>query len=212
MRRKNLYYIFACILLVLTIIFTGTFENTQRKISLSRPLSELPEAVGGYSGENVYPNEKIAKLNSADNWIVREYNRQDKDDSMLVFVGYWEHQNEKKVIFSPRYITGAQYAFKQKTISNKQNDRFVFNSFVLDNNQQKELVYYCFLMDGKVIPDDYKLRFLRMVNSLFYRKNNAGLLRVSTPITSDFPVEAAEPYIEDFIKDFLPIVREYLPK
>jgi EpsI family protein len=212
MRRKNLYYIFACILLVLTIIFTGTFENTQRKIALSRPLSELPEAVGGYSGENVYPNEKIAKLNSADNWILREYNRQDKDDSMLVFVGYWEHQNEKKVIFSPRYITGAQYAFKQKKISNKQNDRFVFNSFVLDNNQQKELVYYCFLMDGKVIPDDYKLRFLRMVNSLFYRKNNAGLLRVSMPISSNFPVEAAEPYIEDFIKDFLPIVKEYLPK
>jgi len=212
MRRKNLYYIFACILLVLTIIFTGTFENTQRKIALSRPLSELPEAVGGYSGENVYPNEKIAKLNSADNWILREYKRLDKDDSMLVFVGYWEHQNEKKVIFSPRYITGAQYAFKQKKISNKQNDRFVFNSFVLDNNQQKELVYYCFLMDGKVIPDDYKLRFLRMVNSLFYRKNNAGLLRVSMPISSNFPVEAAEPYIEDFIKDFLPIVKEYLPR
>jgi len=212
MRRKNLYYIFACILLVLSIIFTGTFENIQRKIALSTPLSALPEKVNGFVGENVYPKEELAKLNSADNWIVREYKRQDKDSSILVYVGYWEHQNEKKVIFSPRYITGAQYAFRQKAVSDKKHDRFVFNSFVLDNNQQKELVYYCFLMDGKVIPDDYKLRFLRMVNSLFYRKNNAALVRVSMPITSDFSVEVAEPYIEDFLKDFLPIVKGYLPK
>jgi len=212
MRRNNLYYILACILLVLSIVFTGTFENIQRKIALSLPLSELPEKVEGFIGENVYPKEELAKLNSADNWIVREYKRQDKDNSILVFVGYWEHQNEKKVIFSPRYITGAQYFFRQKTINSKKDGTFIFNSFVLDNNQQKELVYYCFLMDGKVIPDDYKFRFLRMINSLLYRKNNAALLRVSVPVTSEFPVEAAESYIEDFLKDFLPIVKEYLPK
>jgi len=35
---------------------------------------------------------------------------------------------------------------------------------------------------------------------------------VSVPITSEFPVEAAEPYIEDFIKEFLPIVKEFLPR
>lgn len=212
MQRNNLYYIFACILLILSIIFAGTFENIQRKIALSLPLSELPEKVVGFVGENVYPKEELAKLQSADDWIVREYKRQDKDEPMLVFVGYWENQNENKVIFSPRYIIGAQYAFRQKAVSNEKNDRVVFNSFVLDNNQQKSLVYYCFLMNGRVIPDDYKLRFLRMVNSLFYRKNNAALLRVSMPITSDFPVEMAEPYIEDFLKDFLPIVKEYLPK
>ena len=212
MRRNNLYYIFACILLILSIIFTGTFENIQRKIALSLPLSELPEKVDGFVGENVYPKDELAKLQSADSWIVREYQRQDKDNPILVYVGYWERQNERKVIFSPRYITGAQYFFKQKTISNKQNNRFVFNSFVLDNNQKKELVYYCFLMDGKIIPDDYQFRFKRMVNSLLYRRNNAALLRVSAPITSNFPVEAAEAYIEDFLKDFLPIVKGYLPK
>lgn len=212
MRRNNLYYILACILLVLSIIFTGTLENIQRKIALSLPLSELPEEVAGFTGENVYPKEEIAKHNSADNWILREYKTRDGKLSMLVFVGYWEYQNEKKVIFSPRYITGAQYFFKQKTILNKQNDTFTLNSFVHDNNQQKELVYYCFLMDGKVIPDDYKFRFLRMINSLLYRKNNAALLMVSVPVTSDFPVEAAELYIEDFIKAFLPILNDYLPR
>jgi hypothetical protein len=51
-----------------------------------------------------------------------------------------------------------------------------------------------------------------MINSLFYKRNNAALLRVSVPITSDFPIEAAETYIEDFIKEFLPIVKGYLPK
>jgi len=211
MRRNNIYYIIACIFLVLSIIYTRT-NNIQLKIPLSLPLQYLPNDLEDFSSENVYQNEEITKYHSADDWILRSYKKRDGDISMLVFVGYWGNQHEEKLIVSPRYLLGAQYFFKKKTIISRQNDTFILNSFVYDNNQQKELIYYCFFMDGKVVPDDYKFRFLRMINSLFYKRNNAALLRVSVPITSDFPIEMAEPYIEDFLKDFLPIVKEYLPK
>jgi EpsI family protein len=92
------------------------------------------------------------------------------------------------------------------------NHRVEFKEYLNERGEEKELVYYCYIVDGKVIPDEYRFRFLKAVNSLLYRRNNAALLRVSVPITSDFPIEMAEPYIEDFLKDFLPIVKEYLPK
>jgi len=211
MRRNNLYYLIACIFLVLAIVYVKA-QGSQLSNPLLMSFEKLPLELREFTGENIYLPKEIAKYDSADDWILREYRAKNNDMPMQVFVGYWGYQDEQKIIKSPRYTEGAQYFFKQKTILNKQNDTFVFNSFVHDNNQQKELVYYCFLMDGKVIPDDYQFRFKRMINSLLYRKNNAALLRVSVPVTSNFPVEAAEPYIEDFIKDFLPIVKEYLPK
>jgi EpsI family protein len=211
MRRNNLYYIIVCILLVLTIAYVKA-QGSQLKIPLLMPLENLPEELKEFLGENIYLHEEIDKYDSADDWIFRAYKRRDEDISIFVFVGYWKNQNENKLIVSPRYVSGAQSFIKKKTITNRLNDTFVLNEFLTDNKQQKELIYYCFFMDGKVIPDDYKFRFLRMINSLFYRKNNAALLRVSVPITSDFPVEAAELYIEDFLKEFMPIVKEYLPR
>lgn len=211
MRRNNFYYLIACIFLVLAIVYVKA-QGSQQRIPLPMSFENLPLELREFTGENIYLPKEIAKYDSADNRILREYRERNNDIPMQVFVGYWGYQDEQKIITSPRYTEGAQYFVKQKPIISRQNDTFILNSFVNDNNQQKELIYYCFFTDGKVIPDDYKFRFLRMVNSLLYRKNNAALLRVSVPVTSDFPVEVAEPYIEDFIKDFLPIVKEYLPK
>jgi EpsI family protein len=172
----------------------------------------MPLELEDYTSQNIYLSRETTQYGSADDWILREYKAKHNDLPMLVFAGYWANQDEQKTIKSPRYMEGAQYSVKDKTITSRENEIFTVNSFVHDNNQQKELVYYCFLMDGKVIPDDYHFRLLRMISKLLYGKNNAALLRVSTPITPDFPVEMAEPYIEDFLKDFLPIVKEYLPR
>ena len=211
MRRDNLYYIIACIFLVLTIAYVKT-QGSQLKIPLPMSFENLPLEFEEFAGENIYRYEEIAKYESADNWILREYKKNSDDISMLVFIGYWENQNENKLIVSPRYVSGAQTFVREKTIEDKHNNKSVLNEFLTDGKKGKEVIYYCFFMDGKGIPDDYQFRFKRMVNSLLYRRNNAALLRVSTPITNDFPVEDAELYIEDFLKDFLPIVKEFLPR
>jgi len=211
MRRDNFYYIIACIFLVLTIAYVKA-HGSQLKIPLLMAFENLPLQLDEFSGNNIYLYDEIAKYESADNWILRSYTGSKQDIAILVFVGYWENQNENKLIVSPRYVSGAQSFLKKKTMKNSHNNDLVLNEFLMDGKQGKELIYYCFFMDGKVIPDDYQFRFKRMVNSLLYRRNNAALLRVSTPITNDFPVEDAELYIEDFLKDFLPIVKEFLPR
>ena len=211
MKRNSLYYLIACIVLVLAIVYVKG-QGSQQNIALVTSFEKMPLELYEYTGQNIYLPHENAPYGSADDWILREYKAKNNDLPMLVFAGYWAFQDEQKTIKSPRYMEGAQYSVKNKTIASRDNETYTVNSFVHDNNQQKELVYYCFLMDGKVIPDDYHFRLLRMISKLLYGKNNAALLRVSTPITPDFPVEAAEPYIEDFIRDFLPIVKEYLPR
>lgn len=210
MRKINLYYIIACTVLILSLVYVKT-HSAELKIPLLMPLENLPKELKEFVGENIYLHEEIDKYDSADDWILRAYKRRDEDKLILVFVGYWENQNENKLIVSPRYVSGSQSFIKKKTITNRLNDTFVLNEFLTDNKQQKELIYYCFFMDGKVIPDDYEFRFLRMVNSLLYRRNNAALLRVSAPVTSEFTIERAESHLEAFMQEFLPVLKDYLP-
>jgi EpsI family protein len=183
-------------------------------IDIPRELEQIPDEVGKYiQSDSIQPFGDIYNP-TADNSILREYLKNGEYRPIYIYVGYWGSQDEQKKIRSPRYTTEkwGYYWIKTKTLMIGDNDKIQLIELLNERGNEKELVYYAYIIDGKVVPDEYRYRFLKAVNSLLYRKNNAALLRVSTPITSDFPVEVADSYIEDFLRDFLPIVKEYLPK
>ena len=78
-----------------------------------------------------------------------------------------------------------------------------------ENGRDKELTYYCYVIDGRFIADELQYRMTRMMTSLLHGRNNAGLVRISVPVTEDFTLEQAEAYAESFLREFMPIVREH---
>jgi EpsI family protein len=213
MRKTFPFFILACAILILASVYTKWLIK-EVSIPLMQPLDQVPKENGKFMGENVSSTSQEFNYNSSDSQISRMYTEKGKTSTINVFLGYWESEKETKRISSPRYTKEGwgYYWTKTKTITTGENNKIQLKEFLNERGEEKELVYYAYIIDGKVVPDEYRFRFLKAVNSLLYRKNNAALLRVSTPITSDFPVEVAEPYIEDFLKEFLPIVKEFLPR
>ncbi len=213
MRKSLSFFILACVILILASFYTKWLIKEVR-IPLMQPLTQMPVEFGDFIGENVATFFQDSNYNSSDIRILRNYKKKGENTPLTVFAGYWETEDEIRRIRSPRYTTEGwgYYWSRTRTLMTGSNDKIQFKEFLNERVDEKELIYYCYIVDGKVVPDEYRFRFLKAVNSVLYRKNNAALLRVSVPITGDFPVEAAEPYIEDFLKDFLPIVMGYLPK
>ena len=213
MRKTFRFFILACVILISAAFYTRWLIKEVR-IPLMRPLAQIPSEVSGFIGENVSTFSQDSNDDSSAVKLLRIYRKKGENTPLNVFVGYWETENEIRRIRSPRYTAEGwgYYWTRTKSLSLGDNNKIQLKEFLNERGEEKELVYYCYIIDGKVIPDEYRFRFLKAVNSLLYRRNNAALLRVSTPITNDFPVEAAETYIEDFVKDFLPIVKGYLPR
>ena len=213
MRKTFPFFILACAILILASGYTKWLIK-EVSIPLMQPLDQIPIEVGEFVGENVSTFSQDSNYDSSDVKILRIYKRKGENALINVFLGYWEKEDEIRRIRSPRYTTEGwgYYWIKTKSVMTSSNNSMQFKEFLNERGDQKELVYYCYIINGKVVPDEYRFRFLKAVSSILYRKNNAALLRVSVPLTSDFPVEGAEMYIEDFIKDFLPVVKEYLPK
>ena len=213
MRKTGIYYFIACLILILASISVKAYRHTAR-VPLPLNPDTIPREFGEFTGKDDYRTDSNYHDPSADQWFLRIYSGNGNDKPIHVFFGYWENQNEQKRITPPRYTSqGWQYYWiKTKQLEYGKNIVASVKEFLSERGQEKELVYYCYIVNGKIISDEYRLRFLNTINALLYRKNNAALLRVSVPVTSGFPEESAEIYIEDFIKDFLPIVKEYLPK
>lgn len=200
----------ACAILVFAVLYIR-FYNKQSEVLPPYPLDALPTSFGGFLGADNFSPVRDFYDHSADEWILRNYTRTPEDKPIRVFVGYWKSQNELKKVTAPRYTAGGwgYYWIKTKPVPFGSSTAGL-REFLNEKGQEKELVYYCYILDKKVISDEYHLKFLSMVSSLFYGRNNAWVLRVSMPVTNEWTVEQAEKYEEEFISELIPLLQKYM--
>jgi len=209
-KKQNLYYIAACIILILSVLYVRGY-NKETKIPPLQPITGFPSEFKGFHGKDVRPSYKNFHDPSADEKALRIYTKNGDDKLIRVFIGYWENQNEKKKISPPRY-TGNRWGYywiKTRTVSIASN-KVKLKQFLIERGHEKELVYYCYIVNGKIVSSEYHLRLLNLLNSFLYGRNNAAVLRISMPVTDDWPIEKAEVYEEIFIKEILPLLLEYV--
>ncbi len=209
MKKQNVYYIIACSVIILAFFYLkGHREGT--RIPPSQPITNLPLEFKGFVGTAIISSDEKFHNITADEWIFRVYTGGD-DRLIGVFIGYWGYQNEKKKINPPRYTDNQwdYYWIRTKPLNLGSTSVFL-KEFLNERGREKELVYYCYIINKKIISNEYYFRFLNVVNLLVHGKNNAALLRVSMPVTDEWPIEKAETYEENFMREILPLLIKYI--
>ena len=210
MKKQNFYYIIACFV----IIFTIFYLKERREVIRTPPLKSivgLPLELKGFTGKTSIQSYINFHDPLADEWIFRIYTKKGDNRPISIFIGYWESQNEKKKITPPSFIDNQvdYYWIKTKPLKLGQT-AVTLKEFMNEKGIEKELVYYCYIVNRKIISNEYHFRFLNMLNLLIYGRSNAALLRVSMPVNNEWPVEKAEAYEEVFILEILPLLLEYI--
>ncbi len=209
MKRENLYFLIACILLVCA-GFVLRHLGAETRVPLKKPLSAIPlEFLGGIGREL----QRSAGSQSADTWIFRQYTSEPKVPRLSVYVGYWENQHDGKSIGSPRYTRDGWsfYWIRKKQIAIPSESLVNVTEFLNEKGSEKELTYYSYLINGRYIADENHYRLMRIMNSVLHGHSNAGLVIITIPVTDDFPVDRAETYVESFLREFLPIIKTHYP-
>ncbi len=210
MRKQNLYYIFACFVIISSIFYLNERREV-KKVPSSQPLANFPIELKGFTGETANPSSINFSDSSADESIFRFYIKNGDNRLIHVVIGYWENQNEEKKINPPRYTSNQWDYYWIRTKPFRIGSTAVSSrEFLNEKGAEKELVYYCYIVNRKIISNEYHFRFLNMLNLLIYGRSNAALLRVSMPVTNEWPVEKAEAYEEVFILEILPLLLEYI--
>jgi EpsI family protein len=81
---------------------------------------------------------------------------------------------------------------------------------VYQKGESKELFLYWFQVRDRSISEEYSLKMAEIVNSAFHRRRDASFIRVSVPVDSG--IDQATARCERFIRDFEPVIREFLPR
>jgi len=85
------------------------------------------------------------------------------------------------------------------------------NRVQIELGNRKQLVYYWFQQRGRVITNEYLVKWYLFVDSLTRQRTDGALVRLVTPLEIGEPVEQADRRLAEFASQVAPRLERYIP-
>jgi EpsI family protein len=182
-------------------------------VPTNRPFSEFPRQVKTWqmSKADVFSDNILNVLKPTD-YLSRQY-KDTGEKTVSLYIGYHGGGKGGGEIHSPKHCLPGSGWYE---VSSRRG-KFVTPGGTVNlvramyqKGDNKELFIYWFQVRDHSISNEYSLKIAQILNSAFYSRRDASFIRISVPIESNIDQAAARG--EQFIRDFEPIIREYLPR
>jgi EpsI family protein len=206
MRFMAVYVLFTAA--ALTMIF-----HRDAEIPINRPLSEFPVQVKSWqmSKRNEFNDNVLGVLKPTD-YLYRYY-ADAAGKNVSLYIGYHNGGRESGGIHSPKHClpgSGWHAVSTSRGVLKLTGNTVHLVRAVYQKGESRELFLYWFQVRDRSISNEYSLKMAELINSALYRRRDESFIRISIAIDTD--VNSAITAGEQFIRDFEPLFREYLPR
>jgi EpsI family protein len=182
-------------------------------VPTNRAFSEFPEQVQSWqmSKRNVFSDNVLGVLKATD-YLSREYTDAG-GKTVSLYIGYHGGGKEGGEIHSPKNClpgSGWYEVSTHRKVLESPNGKINLVRAVYQKGESRELFFYWFQVRDRSISNEYSLKMAEIVNSVLHRRRDASFIRVSVPVDLDMDQSVARG--EQFIRDFEPLFREFLPQ
>jgi EpsI family protein len=211
---KNIRYILTIVILLAAAAVNHYFSKPD--VSLPRKsLAEFPKSLGDWT---VFSDQQLDKQSmeilQVDDYFMRNY-RNSNGDVIGVYVGYFKSQREGKGIHSPRQcLPGAGWnpvstAVHRMAAPGHNPETVSVNKFVMGKGLNRQLYLFWYNGRGRIYASEYWNKIYLIWDGLTRKRTDGALVRVNNPVIGN--AEDALEAQSDFIRLFLPLLREYIP-
>lgn len=182
-------------------------------VPINKPFSEFPTQVKSWQLLNRGEfSANVLNVLKATDYLFSQY-KSAEGKTVNLYIGYHSGGKGSGGIHSPKHCLPGSGWYETSThrgVLDTTGGTINLVRAVYQKGDSKELFLYWFQVRDRSISDEYSLKISEIVNSALYRRRDASFIRVSVPIESDTGQAMANG--EQFIRDFEPLFREYLPK
>jgi len=197
------------------LIATALIINFHRDITVptNRPLSDFPDQVQSWqvSRRDEFSAETLSVLKPTD-YLFRQY--KDAGGKMVsLYIGYHGGGKGGGEIHSPKHCLPGSGWFEVSSRRGKLTAPGGAINLVRATFQKgdaRELFLYWFQVRDRTISDEFSLKAAEILNSALHNRRDASFIRVSVPVDTDSDQAVARG--EQFIRDFEPLFRQFLPR
>jgi EpsI family protein len=204
-------WVTAGILLGATLLFHTVSHG--EPIVPRQPLHELPYRLGDWTGQERPFQDEVVQAVGVTDYTSRLYVRA-ADAPIDLYIGYYASQRTGDTIHSPKNcLPGSGWdpiESAYATIPIAGRGDIVVNEYVIQKDQDKQLVFYWYQSRGRVIASEYAGKFWMMADAISRNRTDGSLVRLITPINDG---EAKARYrLLEFTEIVFPKIDALLPK
>ncbi|MGA7623038.1 MAG: exosortase C-terminal domain/associated protein EpsI [Candidatus Acidiferrales bacterium] len=177
-----------------------------------QPLRDLPYTIGSWTGQESPLSDRIVQAVSVSDYTNRFYYSVGSSPIQL-YVGFYGSQETGDTIHSPKNcLPGAGWdpvhaGFATIPVAGRQ---ITVNEYVVQQDQDKELVFYWYQGRGRVIASEYAGKFWMVADAISRNRTDGALVRLNTPITENESTARAR--LVGFTQELFPKLDELIPK
>lgn len=151
-----------------------------------QPLHELPYALGTWAGDEYPLQDQVVQAAGVSDYTNRIYSQLGETPVQL-YVGYYASQRTGDTIHSPKNcLPGSGWDPIQSgyaTVLVPGGHNIVVNEYVIQQDQNKQLVFYWYQGRGRVIANEYKGKFWMVADAIRRNRTDGALVRLVTPMS-----------------------------
>jgi EpsI family protein len=159
----------------------------QRPVELAAPIDGVLASVDGYRMRDQNISAEERRVAGMTNYVARSYSR-DTVPAFTTLVAYYDRQTRGRSIHSPRNcLPGAGWEVlsggTQTVRANGAN--YIVNRYILKNRGASAVVYYWYQGRGRVVANEYAVKWNLLRDAAFRGHTEEALVRVVVPVHAD---------------------------
>jgi exosortase D (VPLPA-CTERM-specific) len=176
----------------------------------------FPNQVDSWSGRRSTMEQIYLDALKLDDYIIADYMRGERD-VVNMYVAWYDSQRAGQSAHSPRSCLPAggwrMTQFSQMDVPGVQVGaaQLRVNRVQIELGNRKQLVYYWFQQRGRVITNEYLVKWYMFVDSLTKRRSDGALVRLVTPLEIGESAEDADRRLAEFAGKVAPRLDRYIP-
>jgi EpsI family protein len=177
---------------------------------------DFPMRFGEWLGESKSMEGIYIDELKLDDYLLADYT-DGHGPAVNFYIAYYNSQRKGEAVHSPRAcLPGGGWQlrdFDQRTLANVKIDGKTVrvNRTLIELDNQRELVYYWFQQRGRIITNEFAVKWYLFWDALTRHRTDGALVRlvVSVPPTSS--EEAADRRLVDLVGRVAPVLTHYVP-
>jgi len=179
--------------------------------------AEFPLELDGWQGKTGYLEQDIIETLKFTDYLMSDYLNAEGDGSINFYTAYYSSQKKGASAHSPRScIPGGGWritSLQDHVVSNATIDGvpFVVNRLVIEKDETKQLVYYWFQQRGRLVTNEYMMKWWLFWDSMNQHRTDGALMRLTTVLRPGQDISIADKRLEDFSRKIAPLIPQYVP-
>ena len=176
----------------------------------------FPSELGGWTGHKARMEQKYLDALKLDDYLLVDF-KNPLGDSVNLYVAYYASQRKGASVHSPKScLPGGGWLlkeFSQRKIDGATvaGEPLRVNRSIIQMGDERQLVYYWFQQRGRVMTNEYLVKWFLFWDALTKNRTDGALVRVTTALDTGEDSAAGDRRLATFVRSLSGSLESYIP-